>query len=287
MIGPHLYGPSPIVPVLARFFMPVLGGTGAVPASAKMSMIGTNGATEVDGDLARRVVGRDPRDRLRLALGVGVRADDEAADERGRLRRDLDVPLEGVGDVAGLDRLAVRILQAGSEREGVGLAFRWRPSGRACASAGMILVRRAPLHAAHERQQRRVDDRVELVALGREVKTLIGRLAAPCPTTIVMVPPFLPELLAEPLELLELLELPHAASANAAPAATTAIKADLDNFLIKRSSSSEVDFPGGAQSFGWSRGRKSIHKSVLGEPVRAVPNGRATRRFGVELWRAS
>jgi hypothetical protein len=40
-----LYGPSPIVPVFARFFIGVLGGTGAVPASAKMSSIGANGAT--------------------------------------------------------------------------------------------------------------------------------------------------------------------------------------------------------------------------------------------------
>src|SRR5260370_20183317 len=40
-----MYGPSPIVPVFARFFIGVLGGTGAVPASAKMSSIGANGAT--------------------------------------------------------------------------------------------------------------------------------------------------------------------------------------------------------------------------------------------------
>src|SRR5436305_684325 len=47
-----------------------------------------------------------------------------------------------------------------------------------------------------------------------------------------MVPPFLPEVLAEPLELLEL--LPHAASANAAATAKTAIRADLDSVLIKK-----------------------------------------------------
>ena len=47
MIGPHMYGPSPIVPVVARFFIGVLGGTGAVPGSAKMSTIGANGATRL------------------------------------------------------------------------------------------------------------------------------------------------------------------------------------------------------------------------------------------------
>ena len=45
MIAPHLYAPSPMVPVLARFFIGVFCGTGAVPASAKMSTIGANGAT--------------------------------------------------------------------------------------------------------------------------------------------------------------------------------------------------------------------------------------------------
>src|SRR5947209_8956624 len=83
-----------------------------------------------------------------------------------------------------------------------------------------------------------------------------------------MVPPFLPDVLAEPLELLD--ELPHAASANAAPAATTAIKADLDSVLIKTSSSSGV---------GWCCCAKMFHKPALGEPVQAVPNGPATRRL--------
>ena len=43
----HLYAPSPIVPVLARSFIGVFGGTGAVPGSAKMSTIGANGATRL------------------------------------------------------------------------------------------------------------------------------------------------------------------------------------------------------------------------------------------------
>ena len=47
VIAPHLYCPAPIVPVAARFFIGVFGGTGAVPGSAMMSTIGENGATRV------------------------------------------------------------------------------------------------------------------------------------------------------------------------------------------------------------------------------------------------
>ena len=129
----------------------------------------------MDRDLAGPVIRRDPGDRLCLAGRVCRPADDDRRDERSRAApRDMNRPLDRADEARRLDRLAVGILQARAQRDGVGpAAIRdLRQSGRQTGNDD-----RAPLTlSVGVRRQPGIDEPVDLGPLDGIVLAGVQRL---------------------------------------------------------------------------------------------------------------